>query len=165
MLQWLADVPCPGPWSAIPFYVVGEATARALLAIRDLDGRCADYAPTQGNVRGAGEAGTSEKLAHSIVDDLARAPRDSARTQLLYLTGDKNRDTLPRILADAGVRAVPLQVYETHGSETFAADLAAAVRGASEKRAGGVMDRVRHPLCLPAHASESRVCRCWSASC
>ena len=51
----------------------------------------------------------------------------------------------------------PLQVYETHGSETFAADLAEALRNANEKWAGRVMDRVRHPLCAPAHEGESRV--------
>lgn len=159
MLQWPADVPCAEPWSTMPFYVVGEATARALLAIRDLDGRCADYAPTQGNVRGAGSTGTSEKLAQYIVDDLAGAP-----TRLLYLTGDKNRDTLPRILEAAGVRPVPLQVYETHGSETFAADLAEALHGASERRMGRVLDRVRHPLAPPVHESESHVHYCAASS-
>lgn len=136
-------------WSAIPFYVVGEATARALLAIRDIDGQCAAYIPTAAYVRGAGATGTSEKLAQYVVDDLTGVPRGDAHTRLLYLTGDKNRDTLPRILEAAGVRAAPLQVYQTHGSETFAADLAEALRGG---RAGRVLDR--------GHEGESHAGRC-----
>jgi uroporphyrinogen-III synthase len=39
--------------------------------------------------------------------------------KLLYLTGDKNRDTLPNILTEGGITLEALQVYETVGSPRF----------------------------------------------
>ena len=146
-------------WSTIPFYVVGEATEQALLSIRDIVGKYPGYAPAQANIRGAASTGTSEKLARLIVDDLEGAPQEDARRRLLYLTGDKNRDTLPRILEQGGARAEPLQVYETHGSATFGADLKEAIHGAREEgekgRAERVLGRVLHPMTEPAHSGMS----------
>ena len=48
------------------------------------------------DIRGGAESGTSEKLAHFILQDL---PPSNEPRQLLYLTGDKNRDVLPSILS------------------------------------------------------------------
>lgn len=48
--------------------------------------------------------------------------------KLLYLTGDKNRDVLPKILRDGGIELQTLQVYATQGSSTFAADLTQTIR-------------------------------------
>ncbi|KAH9837686.1 tetrapyrrole biosynthesis uroporphyrinogen III synthase [Rhodofomes roseus] len=135
-------------WSTVPFYVVGEATAAALLSIRAIVGAYTQYAPSEENVRGAASTGTSEKLARLIVAELADAPRDDPRRTLLYLMGDKNRDTLPRVLEEGGVRAEPVQVYETHGSATFNADLEGAIRGAAgepEGRVEKVLEKVMHP--------------------
>ncbi|KAI9061860.1 tetrapyrrole biosynthesis uroporphyrinogen III synthase [Trametes sanguinea] len=106
-------------WSAIPFYAVGAATASALSSI-GTEYPSSPYAPH--DIRGGAESGTAEKLAHFIVADVARSPAQGSRT-LLYLTGDKNRDTLPKILGEGGLELESLQVYATQGSTTFEADL------------------------------------------
>lgn len=103
-------------WAKVPFYVVGDATARVLADIRETVGSY-PYAPR--DIRGAADSGTSEKLARFILRDL----RDAAGKTLLYLTGDKNRDTLPSVLDGGGVRLDSLQVYATRGSGSFAGDL------------------------------------------
>ncbi|KAF7980455.1 hypothetical protein HWV62_38316 [Athelia sp. TMB] len=103
-----------GDWSTIPFYVVGAATHKALSSI-----------PGEKSIRGGAQTGTSESLARFILDDL---PQDkAAKRTLLYLTGDKNRDTLPAILAEGNIDLHSLKVYETRGSSNFAGDLKDAV--------------------------------------
>jgi uroporphyrinogen-III synthase len=72
-------------------------------------------------------AGTGEQLAQFILDDL-KTGNPHKKRRMLYLTGDKNRDTVPNILSsDKGKRLDieldPIQVYETHGTSTFASDL------------------------------------------
>ncbi|EMD32831.1 hypothetical protein CERSUDRAFT_143432 [Gelatoporia subvermispora B] len=108
-------------WSTVSFYVVGEATAKALSDIVEAF-PSSPYAPR--DVRGAAESGTSDRLANFILEDLKDT---SGSRQLLYLTGDKNRDTLPKILAGGGFTLESLQVYETQGSSTFAEDLRQAL--------------------------------------
>lgn len=104
----------PVSWAHIPFYVVGETTASSL---RDIaTAYPGPFAPQI--IRGA-DSGGDERLAHFILDDLS----STRGTRLLYLTGDKNRDTLPNILGGAGVELVNLQVYETRGSLRFEEDL------------------------------------------
>ncbi|KAI0669003.1 tetrapyrrole biosynthesis uroporphyrinogen III synthase [Trametes maxima] len=110
-------------WSTVPFYVVGGATAAALQAIQAAY-PASPHVP--GDIRGGAESGTAEKLAHFIVSDLAESP--SSR-RLLYLTGDKNRDTLPKILGDGGLELDSLQVYATQGSSRFEGDLKVALSG------------------------------------
>jgi len=108
-------------WSSVPFYVVGDATAKALADVSEL------YGPgpsTPRDIRGGSQTGTSERLGHFILDDLPA----KEGTKLLYLTGDKNRDTLPNILADAHVILESIQVYGTKGSSTFAKDLENVVK-------------------------------------
>jgi len=110
-------------WSSIPFYVVGETTAASLAKIKS------DYDTplTPVDIRGAAGSGTGERLAHFILNDLHPAlppdkgPRSSLK--LLYLTGDKSRDTLPTILEGSGVSLQHLQVYATRGAQTFGEDL------------------------------------------
>ena len=130
-------------WTQTPFYVVGEATATALASIRTItDPAHVGLAPL--DIRGATESGTSEKLAHFILSDLpppaepyppsdpndpSPAPAPDPRRTLLYLTGDKNRDTLPAILNAGGVALRSLQVYATQGTSTFAEDLRKAIEG------------------------------------
>ncbi|KAK0496489.1 tetrapyrrole biosynthesis, uroporphyrinogen III synthase [Armillaria luteobubalina] len=87
------------------FYVVGKATASTLRS-----------SMVNADIRGE-HSGTAEQLANFI---LAEQPRP---TKLLYLTGDKNRDTLPSILGSAGVFLYSLKVYETQGSSTFSQQL------------------------------------------
>ncbi|EJF55923.1 tetrapyrrole biosynthesis uroporphyrinogen III synthase [Dichomitus squalens LYAD-421 SS1] len=103
-------------WSRTPFYVVGDTTAAALRAIPS-----SPYSPQ--NIRGAAESGTSEKLAHFIAADLSSSPSPSPSKKLFYLVGDKNRDTLPTIIKDAGLDLESLQVYATQGSSRFEEDL------------------------------------------
>lgn len=108
-------------WPAVPFYAVGEATGRALSDIGETLGH-SPYTPR--DIRGRSETGTSEKLAHFILEDLSPA---TGSRKLLYLTGDKNRDTLPKILRDGGFELQSLQVYETRGSSDFPHDLSEVV--------------------------------------
>ncbi|KAH9951198.1 tetrapyrrole biosynthesis uroporphyrinogen III synthase [Amylocystis lapponica] len=104
-------------WAAVPFYAVGEAASKALADIREVVGD-SPFAPRE--IHGGAESGTSERLAHFIVEHLSGT---EGSKRFLYLTGDKNRDTLPRIMSDAGFELESLQVYATQGSSTFAADL------------------------------------------
>ena len=105
-------------WKSIPFYVVGEATATALA---DLARQYNDSYYVTRNVLGGAESGTAEKLAHYILDH--HPLNQDSHPTFLYLTGDKNRDTLPTVLASGGITLRTLQVYETRGSSTFAKDL------------------------------------------
>jgi uroporphyrinogen-III synthase len=79
-------------WRGAPAYAVGPKTAARL---RDVD-----LQP-----RGE-EAGTAEALAQRIVDDAPAAP-------LLFLCGNRRRDTLPTRLTEAGVVLEEQTVYET----------------------------------------------------
>lgn len=106
-------------WRSVPFYVVGEATS---VALRDLCEKIPLYSPR--DIRGGSETGTAERLAGFILDDL---PSGGTSRKLLYLTGDKNRDTLPRILESSGVALDPLQVYATQGSSMFSQELSLAL--------------------------------------
>ncbi|KAG1746555.1 uncharacterized protein EDB91DRAFT_1049258, partial [Suillus paluster] len=77
------------------FYAVGKATSDAL---RDLCKKTPPHSPR--DIRGGSETGTAEHLAGFILKDL---PSGETGRKLLYLTGDKNRDPLPRILESGGV--------------------------------------------------------------
>jgi hypothetical protein len=66
------------------------------------------------DVRGT-ESGTAENLAHFIVQDMAGTDKT-----LLYLTGDKNRDTLQKVVeTESGMKIALMcvQVYATVGVE------------------------------------------------
>jgi uroporphyrinogen-III synthase len=91
-------------WEALPFYVVGSATATALTA----PDAARPNLPLPLDIRGAAETGTSTRLA-------------------LYLIGDKNSDVLPETVKKAGIQLQVLQVYATCGSPTFADDLRSLV--------------------------------------
>ena len=108
----------PARWSTVPFYVVGQATASALKGLENL---YAGIGFCRLDIRGA-SSGTAEQLAHFILNDPT-----SRSGQLLYLTGDKNRDTLPNILSGGGIELHPLRVYETQGSSTFEQELLVAL--------------------------------------
>lgn len=102
-------------WRATRFYVVGPTTAAALQA------RLPN--PPQ-DVRGM-ESGTAEQLARFIVHDATREER------LLYLTGDKNRETLSRVVREGLGESVlrELRVYATHGVRDFEGSLTRALQG------------------------------------
>jgi len=101
-------------WTSTPFYVVGNTTATALGEIHSRYPN-SPFAPI--DIRGQ-SSGTSEQLAHFILDDMQQTS-----AKLLYLTGDKNRDTLSKILEEGQVELEPLKVYETRGSSSFTQDL------------------------------------------
>ncbi|KAF5375368.1 hypothetical protein D9615_007924 [Tricholomella constricta] len=111
-----------GSWSAVPFYVVGQGTAAALTEVHQTYGQT-PYTPE--DIRGE-SSGTGERLAQFIRDQPQGKPK-----KLLYLTGDKNRDTVPTILGKAGIDLRALKVYETQGSHTFERDLEDALKLAS----------------------------------
>lgn len=110
-------------WSSVPFYVVGQGTASALEGVRQTYGQTV-YTPEI--IRGE-SSGTGERLAHFIRDQPHERPK-----KLLYLTGDKNKDTVPTILGEAGIELQPLKVYETQGSHTFEQDLDEALKLSSK---------------------------------
>ncbi|EGO02967.1 hypothetical protein SERLA73DRAFT_119979 [Serpula lacrymans var. lacrymans S7.3] len=156
LLHPLAD------WSHVPFYVVGQATAAALARIRETY----DSSLSPKDIRGGAEAGTAERLAHFILEDLTR---ESGKSSLLSLTGDKNRDTLPSILKTGGVELDILQVYATQGSSKFTDDLDNVMRLApidsqapwgwitffAPSAADFVMPALRKYFTFPASNSES----------
>lgn len=107
-------------WSGIPFYVVGTTTGNAL---RNMP--VSPFTPCSQNIIGEG-SGTGEGLARVIIEDQrGRAHKHP----LLYLTGDKNRDTLPALIQGAGLDLEPLQVYATRGSPDFSTEVNELVRG------------------------------------
>jgi hypothetical protein len=93
------------------FYVVGKATEKVLSSCPDLP-----LTPRKNKILGA-ESGNGEALAHFIISYYTnnnRNPKEETRSRpLLYLTGDKNRETLPQILGNAGFSVAKFQVYET----------------------------------------------------
>lgn len=115
-------------WGKVRFYAVGPATAAQLARL--------PHPPR--DVRGT-ESGTAERLARFIVQDAKRGER------LLYLTGDKNRDTLPRVVREGlGGEDVlqELRVYATRGVENFEHTLARALEGATGKFVRRVAENV-----------------------
>lgn len=98
-------------WNSIPFYAVGPATASALLR---LDAR---LRPPRDLILGAEESGSAERLASYITSRTCASP-------LLYLVGDKRKDTLPSSLKQHGIMLQEVQAYETFQSTTFEADYA-----------------------------------------
>lgn len=109
-------------WSKCPFYVVGETTASAIEKLRT--SLPAHLLPT--DVLGSAESGTSEALADFIIT--RTAPSKKNRIKLLYLTGDKNRDTLSNKLTEKGVELDAVQTYETKCSDEFASKLGEVVK-------------------------------------
>jgi len=97
-------------WSAVPFYVVGTTTGSV---IRKMP--ASPFTPFTQNIIGEG-SGTGEALAELIIEDQGRR---TPKLPLLYLTGDKNRDTLEKLVKGAGLDLEPLQVYGTRGSQNF----------------------------------------------
>lgn len=111
-------------WRTIPFYVVGDATAAAASQIHTAFPTVVHLAPAENGVRGGAEAGTAERLAAFILEEGCEGRR------MLYLTGDKNRETLPEMLTAGGVGLETLEVYGTTGSSTFRDNLGAALERA-----------------------------------
>jgi len=102
-------------WQTMRFYAVGPTTAAALLA---------QLSNPPQDVRGT-DSGTAEQLARFIVHDATREEK------LLYLTGDKNRETLSRIVREGLGEGVlkELRVYATHGVPDFESSLTRALQG------------------------------------
>jgi uroporphyrinogen-III synthase len=108
---------------SIPFYVVGQTTATALADVFSSFSHLGLGSP---DIKGQ-SSGNAASLATFILDDLKERP-----AKLLYLTGDKNRDTLPQLLNDGGISLQSLQVYETRGASSFEDSLASALSSSSE---------------------------------
>jgi uroporphyrinogen-III synthase len=92
-------------WKDRTFYVVGSKTASFL--DRSLIG---SLRPSGIQIKGAVESGNAEKLAEFILKTVG-----STSQRLLYLTGDKNRDSLANKLKESKgkIDLVSLQVYST----------------------------------------------------
>ena len=107
-----ANVGADIDWRTVRFYAVGPATAAMLARLPN---------PPQ-DVRGT-ESGTAERLAHYIVQDAESTER------LLYLTGDKNRETLARVVREGLGEGIlnELRVYATRGVRDFESHLVRAL--------------------------------------
>jgi uroporphyrinogen-III synthase len=97
-------------WNKLPFYVVGPATASALLVLQS------PHVPKSTLILGQ-DSGNAERLARYIV-----AMHSKEAYPLLYLVGDKRRATLADILAGNQIAVQEIEVYRTQPSPTFAAD-------------------------------------------
>ncbi|KAA1475986.1 tetrapyrrole biosynthesis, uroporphyrinogen III synthase [Dentipellis sp. KUC8613] len=118
-------------WRTTPFYAVGPATASFLTSIASTHAHAPAHARLcPADIRGGAETGTAELLARFILHDVA-AP---AQARLLYLTGDKNRETLPAMLEQGGVALRALQVYATRGAAGFEGALRRAMQSAPEEQ-------------------------------
>jgi uroporphyrinogen-III synthase len=109
-------------WCDIPFYVVGQATASALT---DVFGAYVHLGLTSVDVRGQ-SSGNATALASFILEDPDKP------SMLLYLTGDKNRDTLSHVLQGGGISLESLQAYRTEGSPSFAKNLSTTIQTSSK---------------------------------
>ncbi|KAG8984997.1 hypothetical protein FRB90_005002 [Tulasnella sp. 427] len=110
-------------WNEVPFYVVGQKTADTLMALAAL--RPALY-PSPDYVLGAAATGSGDKLASFIIKSLLdKAERSSV--PILYLTGDKNRDTVETALANAHIAIQACQVYQTSARPALSAEIKDAV--------------------------------------
>ncbi len=98
-------------WDGVAIYVVGEKTASSL---RNIFAQSTDIDPGSIDIRGQ-ESGSAANLATFILSDV----HGRSGTKLLCLTGDKNRDTISRMLSGENMRLEPLQVYRTHESSSI----------------------------------------------
>ncbi|KAH6904409.1 tetrapyrrole biosynthesis, uroporphyrinogen III synthase [Coprinopsis sp. MPI-PUGE-AT-0042] len=97
-------------WSTVPFYVVGNATSSSLRAVQS---SFEQHGFRDIVIRGEA-SGTGEQLIRFIVQEHPKTAKP-----LLYLTGDKNRDTVPTLLSEGGIAFRSLQVYETQPRKDF----------------------------------------------
>lgn len=111
-----------GNWLDIPFYVVGESTAHALEPMTN--SHPANFSKLL--ILGA-HTGKAESLARFVLDDL---PTRHTVGRLLYLTGDKNRDTFCRIMSEHDVPIESLMVYETRAANDLEDRIHCAVQKA-----------------------------------
>ncbi|KAG8958434.1 hypothetical protein FRC03_009125 [Tulasnella sp. 419] len=94
-------------WSTTPFYVVGPRTGSL---IRNGSSTIQHLLPDPSHVLGGAQSGNAEKLSEFIVSDYNDR---GISLPMLYLTGDKNKDTVPRTLKQHGIPYEELKVYET----------------------------------------------------
>lgn len=126
------------PWTSVPFFVVGTGTRDALLSISP---------PPAATVLGE-ESGTGDKLARFIADHYAKAAGATTTPlalPLLYLVGDKNRDTINRILGEARIQVDRVQVYQTtiaDGFETCLEQILADVLGSEHEEDGAGQEEI-----------------------
>ncbi|KAF6749535.1 tetrapyrrole biosynthesis, uroporphyrinogen III synthase [Ephemerocybe angulata] len=106
-------------WSTIPFYVVGEATASA---VRDIQQRFQSHGFSTIHILGEA-SGTGEQLGRFITTHCKLGEHG----KLLYLTGNKNRDTVASILSENYIPFQALRVYETQQRPDFESLLEAAI--------------------------------------
>ncbi|KAL8833302.1 MAG: hypothetical protein Q9170_004361 [Blastenia crenularia] len=110
---------------SVPLYAVGPATALALDTIRQR------YLP-HCTIRGGDNAGTAELLAGLILNDYRSSssePAISGKKKLLFLTGAKHRDIIPKTLtsSEEGIDVETMIVYSSTESQSFASDISTAL--------------------------------------
>lgn len=94
----------------VPIYVVGAKTAFSFRAAVALD----NDDPSSIDIRGQ-DSGNAAELGKFILEDV----RGLSSVKMLYLMGDRNRDTVVRVLGEGGVGLETLRVYETQACPEF----------------------------------------------
>jgi len=120
----------------LPLYTVGPATASALRAL------ASTHLPNSW-VEGQ-EAGRGDVLAALILERYNEAWQEDGaggeKKPLLFVTGEKRRDVIPRMLMDDAlaeerrIKVEEMVVYSTAEVEAFEADFAAVLRETEEAR-------------------------------
>lgn len=110
--------PTATPWCDVQHYVVGELTEKALKSASTT------HSPPSRNVLGA-NSGNGSNLADFIGQNHPRTG-----LPLLYLIGDKTKDTIAKKLALADIGLEELQVYETKTRSVFEEEFRATVHTA-----------------------------------
>ncbi|CAG8457501.1 15844_t:CDS:2 [Funneliformis mosseae] len=94
-------------WKALPYFVVGRSTAKAVKEMFKID------------PLGADESGNSESLADYIIKYF----NSTRGKELLFLVGDKRREELPNKLSKSGILLKELRIYETKPNSSFSTEL------------------------------------------
>ncbi|SGY12750.1 BQ5605_C011g06592 [Microbotryum silenes-dioicae] len=96
-----------------PIFVIGQATSEALRT------QLIQPPPKENVLGNDGTTGSGEKLARFIIRYFKNDDNRGRKWKLLYLVGDKNRDTLPSMLEveDGRFELDKLRVYQTKALE------------------------------------------------
>lgn len=104
-------------WDGVPFFAVGKGTRDCLLRLPD--------PPPISNIHASETTGSGFKLATFIISHYIVPPT----LPLLYLVGDKNRETIPSMLGERGIGLERVQVYGCEPCEKFEGSLDRILEG------------------------------------
>jgi uroporphyrinogen-III synthase len=125
------------PWSPVPFFAVGPATAAAL-ASPTLPSLCA---PSPDNILGGESSGTGAALADFITSTMKTTVSSSSSSSslpLLFIKGDKGGESIRQLESESGLRVVSVETYATAPRLSFTADLSALLENNNNNGHGNI---------------------------